>query len=87
MMKINQTNLAGINPYKKQVNKVVQTEKTVKTDKVEISSAAKQLQETSAVTLERQEKIDALKQQVQNGTYKVDPEKIAKSIVNYYFKS
>ncbi|MBD8071393.1 flagellar biosynthesis anti-sigma factor FlgM [Bacillus sp. PS06] len=86
-MKINQTNLTGINPYKKQINKLASTEKTVKTDKVEISSAAKQLQETSAVTVARQEKVEALKQQVQNGTYKVDADKVAKSILNYYFEA
>ena len=85
-MKINQFGPVGMNPYKKQMNKVVQTEKATQTDKVEISSAAKQLQETSPITIERQQKVEALKKQVQSGTYKVNAEDVAKSVYDFYFK-
>lgn len=85
-MKINQFGNVGMNPYKKQMNKITATEKATKTDKVEISSAAKQLQETSPILVARQEKVEALKQQVQSGTYKVDSESVAKSVYDFYFK-
>lgn len=85
-MKINQFGPVGMNPYKKQMNKVVQTEKATQTDKVEISSAAKQMQETSPITIERQQKVEALKKQVQSGTYKVNVEDVAKSVYDFYFK-
>jgi negative regulator of flagellin synthesis FlgM len=85
-MKINPMGPTGINPYKKQLNKLAETEKITKTDKVEISSAAKQLQETSPVTVARQEKVEALKQQVQSGNYKVNPEAVAKGVYDFYYK-
>lgn len=85
-MKINQTGPLGVNPYKKQMNKVAVTEKQAKADKVEISSAAKQLQEASPIMIARQEKVESLKQQVQNGTYQVDTEAIANSVYDFYFK-
>lgn len=85
-MKINQFGPVGMNPYKKQMNKVAATEKSTQTDKVEISSAAKQLQESSPITVARQQKVEALKQQVQSGTYKVNAEDVAKSVYDFYFK-
>ncbi|MCA1031437.1 flagellar biosynthesis anti-sigma factor FlgM [Bacillus timonensis] len=84
-MKINNLGPTGMNPYRKQMNKVASLGATTsKTDKVEISSAAKQLQETSPVTVARQEKIQALKQQVQSGTYEIDAKAIAGSVVDFY---
>ncbi|QOR66257.1 flagellar biosynthesis anti-sigma factor FlgM [Cytobacillus suaedae] len=86
-MKINNLGPMGINPYKKQMNKIAAVEsKASKADKVEISSEAKQLQETSPVTIARQEKVEALAKQVQSGTYKIDTNAIAKSVYNFYTK-
>ncbi|MCH1625075.1 flagellar biosynthesis anti-sigma factor FlgM [Fredinandcohnia quinoae] len=85
-MKINQFGPLGVNPYKNQMNKVAASEKQAKADKVEISSAAKQLQEVSPITIARQEKVESLKQQVQSGTYHVDSEAIANSVYDFYFK-
>lgn len=87
-MKINNFGTQGINPYKK-VNKVDQTNKsegTKGTDKVEISSAAKELQQVSQVSGARTEKIEALKKQIQSGTYEVNAQDVAKSIINFYAK-
>lgn len=86
-MKINQTNLSAINPYKKQMNKMTSLEKKSQRDVVEISNEAKQLQEKSPITQEREAKVEALKQQVQSGNYIVDAKKVATSILNYYNKS
>lgn len=88
-MKINNYGTQGINPYKKQVNKIDQVKsETVKgTDKIEISSAAKELQQVTQVSQARTEKIEALKKEIQNGTYQVRTEDVASSIVNFYTKN
>jgi negative regulator of flagellin synthesis FlgM len=88
-MKINPYGTQGINPYKRQMNKLDQTGKTTgKADKVEISPEAKEMQhQVTNQTPERQAKIDEIKLQVENGTYKVDPKAVAKSIINFYSKN
>ncbi|MCD7034451.1 flagellar biosynthesis anti-sigma factor FlgM [Metabacillus sp. GX 13764] len=85
-MKINNHNVSGINPYQKSLDKMAKPEAAAqKKDKVEISSAAKDLQANSIVQA-RQEKVEALKKQVENGTYKVDPNTVANSIVDFFRK-
>lgn len=49
-----------------------------KADEVSISQAAKDL---GTVDLARQEKIAALKRSIESGTYRVEPDKIANSIL------
>ncbi len=85
-MKINNIGTTGINPYKKAINKLdkVNNTTTAKADKVEISSAAKEMQQISQISTARQEKVEQLKLQVQNGTYKVKPQEIATSIMGFY---
>lgn len=57
--------------------------KTAKTnDQIEISSEALKLQQQTDPA--RQEKIAHIKDQIQNGTYKIDHQELAKSIYNYY---
>jgi negative regulator of flagellin synthesis FlgM len=87
-MKINNLGLTGINPYKKAINKLdkVNNTTTAKADKVEISSAAKEMQQINQVSTARQEKVEELKLQLQNGTYKVKPQEVASSIINFYTK-
>jgi negative regulator of flagellin synthesis FlgM len=86
MMKINNIGNQNINPYKRNLNKIDQVSKTGKTasDKIEISSAAKEMQEVSKIGKERQAKVEALKNQVQNGNYTIDPKAIAKGLKNFY---
>jgi negative regulator of flagellin synthesis FlgM len=87
-MRIDNFGLMGVNPYRRQFDKEVQEKKpAVQQDKVEISAAAKELQQISQWMVEHQEKVRKLKEQVQNGTYKIDAEKIAKSIYKYYFEN
>lgn len=86
-MKINNNiGPTGINPYKRQINKLEQVGATASTklDKVEISSIAKGLQNINSVEVERQQKVDELKIQVQNGTYKPSSVDIAKGILQFY---
>ncbi len=68
----------------KQQNKNVESDK--KADKVKISKEAKNIKKMQKALKEqpeiRQEKVDKIKQQVSNGTYKVNPEKIAEKIIS-----
>lgn len=88
-MKINPFGQSGINPYKRQMNQQDIASKPVSkaADKVEISSSAKEMQQISKVSTERQAKVEELKTQVENGTYKVNPTAIAKSLVDFYSKN
>lgn len=84
-MKINNLGPTGINPYKKAISKLdkVSNTTTAKADKVEISSAAKEMQLINQLDSARQKKIEELKQSVQNGTYKPNATATASSIINY----
>jgi len=75
-----------INPYKANQLKAEQTEQKakMKTDKLEISSEAKQLSEVSSFTAGRNERVQQLKEQVQAGTYEVKPEQLANNLVKYF---
>jgi negative regulator of flagellin synthesis FlgM len=87
-MKINNINSLNVNPYKKNLNKVQGAEKAAaRADKVEISSAAKEMQVTSKVAAERLDKVQALKQQVEAGSYQVDAESVANSVIQYFSKN
>lgn len=88
-MKINHTpGLNGINPYQKQLKKAeaAKTAGAVAGDKLEISSAAKEMQDATRLTAERREKVALLKEQVANGTYKTDAAATAKAMLNFYGK-
>lgn len=85
-MKINNLGPTGINPYKKALNKLDNVSKTTanKADKVEISSAAKEMQQISQLDSARQKKVEELKQSVQNGTYQPNAKATASSLLNYF---
>ncbi|WP_438316035.1 flagellar biosynthesis anti-sigma factor FlgM [Sporosarcina sp. FA9] len=85
-MKINKFNVPPINPYKANQLKVDKTETKVQkqTDKLEISNEAKQLSGIPSYSVERNERVQEIKAEVEAGTYKVDPETIAKNLISYY---
>jgi len=85
-MKIQKFNVPPINPYKANQVKAEQSEQQtkMKTDKLEISSEAKKLSETSKFTVGRNERVQELKEQVQAGTYEVNPEQLASNLVKYF---
>ncbi|MEH7444576.1 flagellar biosynthesis anti-sigma factor FlgM [Bacillus sp. JJ1122] len=86
-MKINNFGTHRINPYNRQMNKLDELKKAEKpVDKVEISLTAKAMQQLSDVEQQRAKKVEELKIQVENGTYKPNPQEIAKSIANFYSK-
>jgi len=87
-MKINNVNLPAMNPYKANDLKAAKAEQKVslQADKLEISAEAKKLSEVSTYTAGRNERVQEIKAQVEAGTYKVDPEQLAKNLASYFNK-
>lgn len=88
-MKINNVGPAGMNPYKTNLNKLDEAKQSLfnTKDKIEISTTAKDLQQSSQIVAQRQEKVQQLKLSVENGTYKLDPRGTARSLVHFYSKN
>ncbi|MGO0883028.1 flagellar biosynthesis anti-sigma factor FlgM [Clostridioides difficile] len=65
------------------VKKVEEIQKTSKTDKIELSKFAKEMASISNMSDEtiRNKKIDEIKNALENGTYKIKPEEIAKKMI------
>lgn len=85
-MKIQKVNIPAINPYKTNQLKTEQVEQKakMKTDKLEISSEAKQLSEIPPFTIERNKRVAELKSEIESGTYKVDAEQLASNLAKYF---
>lgn len=87
-MKINNVGSMGVNPYKRSLEKsaAATSKSQLKEDKVEISSKAIDLQQSNEIIKARQDKVQAIKTQVESGTYTIDPQAIAKGLLNFYKK-
>ncbi|MEC5422862.1 flagellar biosynthesis anti-sigma factor FlgM [Virgibacillus sp. C22-A2] len=86
-MKIHGPNQTNFNPYKNQVQKQVDHKKEVnKTDQIEISSQAKHLQGKDNPSAKRAEYIQEIKNAVDSGNYKVNPEKTAEKMIEFWKK-
>ncbi len=85
-MKITNYGPAGVNPYKKEMQKAETVKKgdRARNDQVEISAEAMQLQQKTNPA--RREKIARIKEQIENGTYEINHWEIAEGIYNYYVK-
>ena len=85
-MKINLQRLMANNPYKSQQQKQadLKQEKSAKTDKVEISPKAKEMQASQPVQKERLEKVNQIKHQVETGTYQVKPDQVAMKMRGFF---
>ena len=85
-MKIQSYGVTGVNPYQSQQTKAAaaKTNSASFRDQLEISSQAKDLQGIQSYETNRSEKVAALKEQIQNGTYQVDSNKLAQDLLNYY---
>ena len=88
-MRINNFNSIQNNPYKKQVQDMKQEQKqsVFKKDEIQISDEAKKLLSTSKFEQERVDKVNEIKQQVDNGTYKVKISETAKAVIDFWRKS
>lgn len=84
-MKIHHIGSMNVNPYQRQLAK---TERLAagkaKGDQVEISKEAKELQEAASWERARQAKLEELRQQIETGAYQVDPQAVAKRMIDYY---
>ena len=84
-MKIHHIGSMNVNPYQRQLAK---TERLAagkaKGDQVEISKEAKELQEAASWERARQAKLEELRQQIETGAYQVDPQVVAKRMIDYY---
>jgi len=84
-MKINGYNQAHFNPYKQQMQQHTEIPKnTNRTDQIEISSEAKQLQENEKANESRLAHVQEIKQAVQSGNYKIDAEKTAEKMIDFF---
>ncbi|WP_185819870.1 flagellar biosynthesis anti-sigma factor FlgM [Salibacterium salarium] len=75
------------NPYQKQADsqRSAQAEPPQQDqDKVEISNQAKQMHQGSEIEQSRQEKIDALKNKVESGEYKMDLQETAQKFTDFW---
>jgi negative regulator of flagellin synthesis FlgM len=87
-MRINHFNSIQNNPYKNQVQNMKQekVQSGYKKDELQISEEAKTLLSSSKYETDRAEKISEIKSQVDKGTYKVNVNETAKSIINFWQK-
>ncbi|MDS9470323.1 flagellar biosynthesis anti-sigma factor FlgM [Sporosarcina pasteurii] len=87
-MKINRINIPAVNPYRTNELKVGKSAQhsAQQQDKIEISSKAKQLSEMNSYGAERKDHVQKIKEQIEAGTYKVNAEEVAKSLIDYYKK-
>ncbi|MEK4424125.1 flagellar biosynthesis anti-sigma factor FlgM [Solibacillus sp. FSL K6-1523] len=84
-MKINPIGIQAINSYKNQTRPVNNTKTNPSfADQIEISSQAKEMQETSTYANERAERVQKLKEEIQSGNYKVDARQVAEDMLKYY---
>ncbi|MCR6095059.1 flagellar biosynthesis anti-sigma factor FlgM [Salipaludibacillus agaradhaerens] len=83
-MKINPAH--SIQQYRKsqEAQQKVDQNKINQSDKVQISEAAKKMAEGSEISPERQEHVNQVKQQIENGTYKINHQEIAKKLYEFW---
>ncbi|SDZ33343.1 negative regulator of flagellin synthesis FlgM [Evansella caseinilytica] len=55
-----------------------------KRDEVNISAAAKKMQDSSKITQERQEKLEKIKAEIDSGTYKVNAQEVARKFYEFW---
>ncbi|MBM7714186.1 negative regulator of flagellin synthesis FlgM [Bacillus thermophilus] len=83
-MKITPYNRPDLNPYKHQPQQAGQELRKSAADQVEISEAAKKLQQSSKWEAERKARVEQLKLHIQSGEYKVHPKAVAEGIAKYF---
>lgn len=86
-MKINRPNQLNFNPYKQQLQKQAEMKKAAKrADELQISKEALKLQEKGQPNNNRAEKVQEIKQLIENGEYKVDHEVAAQKMIDFWTK-
>ncbi|MDQ0159660.1 flagellar biosynthesis anti-sigma factor FlgM [Alkalibacillus sp. S2W] len=82
-MKVNPTNQTHLNPYQKQIQQQPAKQPNAQSDKVEISNRAKAMQDNH-IQKARDEHVQNVKQQVQDGNYDVDLNKTAEKLASFF---
>lgn len=86
-MKIQGPNHSNFNPYQKQVQKQNDIKNHIEQkDQLQISSKAKELQESNKPDPARQAHVEKIKQAVDSGEYQVNPEKTAAKMIDFWSK-
>lgn len=83
-MKINNIGPVKLNPYAKQMEKMEDTAKASKRDKLEISTEAKELHKGNPIEFERKQIVEELKNKVDSGQYEIEPKKIAEKMYSFW---
>lgn len=84
-MRINDVK-SGLYPYQNQINRnKTNINKTLSGDVVDISTNGKEIyQAMKSDQADRQKRIEQIKQQVSAGTYKVDSQKLAETMIAFW---
>ncbi|TQS74833.1 flagellar biosynthesis anti-sigma factor FlgM [Ornithinibacillus gellani] len=86
-MKINGPNQTHFNPYNNQLQKHDRKVSQYKQqDQLEISSEAKELQESEKLHPKREAYLQQLKKDIQTGNYEINYEKTAQKMIDFWSK-
>jgi len=84
-MKIHGPNHTNFNPYKNQAQKLNKVKgEHQQEDRLEISSHAKHLQQSKKTSVEREKYVQDIKQAIDAGEYKINYEKTAKKMIDFW---
>lgn len=84
-MKIHGPKHTQYNPYKNQAQNMKDIKnKPNHKDRLEISSEAQQLQQKKQASLDREAYVQDIKQAVQSGNYKINHEKTAQKMIDFW---
>lgn len=75
-----------INVYKQQKHQQVNRKNIQQKDELNISTEAKKLQKNTQYEVERSQYVDEIKQLVQSGEYKVEHDKMAQKMIDFWTK-
>lgn len=76
-----------INTYRQQQQKFKTNKNEQFKDQIKISTEAKKLQENNQIDIERSKYVNEIKQLVQSGEYKVEHDKTAQKMIDFWTKS
>lgn len=85
-MKIQGPNLTKLAAYRAQLQQADPKKKVSKEDQLNISNAAKQLQESNKTNTQRAEYVQNIKNAVKSGQYEIDHEKVAQKMIDFWSK-
>lgn len=85
MMRINPIHSMNTNPYKKVIEADAEKQAMKKgRDKLEISSEAKELLQSSEWSSEREKRINELKKLIESGSYELNYKKTAEKLLDHW---